>query len=56
MQTLGMVPNTFLLHIHMSTLLLTSPMITRNWLDMHIDASPQQIERQYERLFANKGR
>lgn len=27
----------------------------RNWLDMHIEASPQQIEEQYQRLFANKG-
>ena len=28
---------------------------TRNWLDMHVDASPQQIEIQYQKLFANKG-
>ena len=29
---------------------------TRNWLDMHVDASPQQIEHQYQKLFANEGK
>ena len=44
---------------HVDQLLLLGDNIyadTRNWLDMNVEASPQQIEHQYQKLFANKGK